>query len=215
MPVVGIRADAAADRQVDLQVAEDERRLERRVEPLDETHRFLLGRDVHEQDRELIVADARNGCAAVDQPAHSARDQTQYFVAVAGAVEIVDFLKAVDVDGDERDAAAVTLRHRDGLHHAVLEQRTVRKVRQRIVLREIRQPLLGDLALGDVEGDRDGADDAAVDVAQRLDVAAERLAGPDHLVLGRPALQRLQVRVPDRESAIRRPAAANWRRDCR
>jgi hypothetical protein len=66
------------------------------------------------------------------------------------AERIVDDLEAVEVEEEHGQARAFALRVRQRDGEAVLEQQPIRQVRQRVVIRQVLDLLLGICALGDV-----------------------------------------------------------------
>ena len=112
---------------------------------------------------------------------------------------VVDALEFVDIDIEQGELLAV-----DGLLKLALdlfaEQHPVRKIGQRVVMREMRDPFIGEPALGHVVDDVDDVARLARGIADCQppggDVArAHRLAFPDMLVLEQAVggLQRLLV----------------------
>jgi hypothetical protein len=66
---------------------------------------------------------------------------------------IVDDLEAIEIEEEHGQARAFALRVRQRHGEAVLEQQAVRQIRQRVVIGEMLDLLLGVRALGDVADD--------------------------------------------------------------
>jgi hypothetical protein len=99
---------------------------------------------------------------------------------------VVHVLEAVQVEEEHRHAQAVAVRVGDGLLEAVLQQRAIGQARERVVLREVRDALLGGVALGDVEDGGAAHQHSPVGAAHhagRQQHREARAVAADHLVL--------------------------------
>jgi hypothetical protein len=105
---------------------------------------------VFEHDGEFVAAEARDRVAVAHMRAQARAGRLEHAVAGRVAHRIVDVLEAVEVEEQNRDAAAVAARAHDGVAQALAEQRAVGQSGQRVVVREVAQFLLGALAVGDV-----------------------------------------------------------------
>src|SRR5215468_9568267 len=168
---------------------------------------------------ELVAAEPRDQVAFADAAAQPRRDGLQQFITDMVAVRIIDALELVDVDIEQRKLLAA----RDLLQlalHLFVEQHAVRQVGERVVMGEMRDPLVGVAAFGDVVDDVDDVADVAADVAdadpRRGDVApAERLAVPDVLVLEQAAGSKrlLVVGVDDVDGMLREQVGSSFADD--
>ena len=124
-------------------------RADRLENPGDEVGDFGCVLDRGLNDGEFVAAEPRDEIIAADAPAQAHRHRFQQFVADQMAKRIVDALEFVDVDIEHRQLLARAIA-RQLLFEPLVEQRAVRQVGQRIVMRQMGDPLLGALALGDV-----------------------------------------------------------------
>ncbi len=145
-PVLGVARDAEAR-------ADAERVLLDHARLLDGVQHFLRGQhravDVgqRQDDRELVAAEARHGVGiaqhAADAPGHPLQD------AIAGvmAQRVVDLLEAVQVEQQQRDGCSLAVGDPRRLLEAIVQERPVRQLGQRVVIRQVRQALLDAPAL--------------------------------------------------------------------
>ncbi len=118
---------------------------------LEATARAVARRaDARDHDHELVAAHARDRVALAHAHEDAARHRLQQAVAQLVAERVVDGLEAVEVEEEHGELRAVAVRLRDGLLDAVAQQHAVGQPRERVVVRHVRDALLGELALGDV-----------------------------------------------------------------
>ena len=103
--------------------------------------------DVLEQDRELVAAEARGGVGGADARRHALGHLEQDPVAGRVAEAVVDGLEVVEVDEQHGHPDAVAQRPRDRVADALVEQRPVGQVGDRIVEGLVGELLLERLAL--------------------------------------------------------------------
>ena len=100
-------------------------------------------------DGEFVAAEPRHQIVAADAGAQAVRDLAQQLVADLVAERIVDALELVDVDIEDRERLAL-----GKLRHAALQmpahQHAVGQIGERVVMRHMRDALVGANALGDV-----------------------------------------------------------------
>ena len=158
--IVGIvreRADPHAGGHVELRVADGERGAERLLDP--EGHRLrgdghalvpAVARrcrvEVREEEEELVPARSRHEVGLPCRVAEPLRELHEDRVPGLVAEGVVDQLEVVEVHRDDDDAEPVPLRPREGQTEELVEHRPVRESRELVVVREERDPLLGDLA---------------------------------------------------------------------
>jgi hypothetical protein len=197
--VLGELADADADRDLQLLIADAQRRLERHDQPRREVaergerHRALV------HDGELVAAEARAVAVLADDAAQPLADLLQDLVAELVAEAVVDDLEVVDVEEHDRDAAAHRARARDRVAEPHEQMPAVGQARQRVVLRQMLQVAgaLGHLRLEPVLMVLEGR-------ACRLQLAChvvERLA--ERVELARPAARHLHAAFAAGEAARR------------
>ena len=175
-----------ADEQ--LLALEQQRLRERLEDPLGGVGGVLRAADVLEQDRELVAAEARGGVAGADARVQALGDLEQHLVAGGVAEAVVDRLEVVEVDEDDGQARALAAGARDGVAHALDEQRAVGEVGDGVVEGLVGELLLERLALADVAAvEHDAAD---VLVVEQVGVEDLELA---HAAVGvaQAALERL------------------------
>ena len=160
---------------------------DRVVDPRHELHDVVTVADCGLDHGEFVAAEPRDQVGRLDAILDAGRDRLQQFVADMMPERVVDALEFVDVDIEQRELLAA-----DGLLELALdlfaEQHPVRQVGQRVVMREMRDLLVGAPALGDVVDDVDDVTGLARGIANPDapggDVAAaHRLAFPEVLVL--------------------------------
>ena len=130
-------------------------------------------------DRELVAAEPCHQIVAADTGAQAVGDLAQQFVADLVAERIVDALELVDVDIEDRKRLAL-----GKLRHAPLQmaahQHAVGQVGQRVVMRHMRDALVGADALGDVVM---GGEPAAGRAGLVLDLDQAAVGGLDDVAL--------------------------------
>ena len=97
------------------------------------------------QNGELVAAEARHHLTVVEQRADARSDDLQGAVTRGVPEQIVDFLEAVEIETENPEALA-GLERRDFLIDAGVEEAAVRQSRQRVMMREEMDVLLGILA---------------------------------------------------------------------
>ena len=118
-----------------------------------------LVRDVLEQDRELVAAQAGSGVALPQRGTQARRDGLQHPVAGVVPERVVDGLEVVEVQEQHGETAIGVAPAAERVFDAITEQRPVREVGDRIVKGLIGELLLELLTLGDVaQVDHDPAD---------------------------------------------------------
>ena len=128
-------------------VVELERAGQRVEDPLGGLHRGLGVLHVLEQDRELVAAEPGGGVGGADARGHALRDLEQDPVAGGVTEAVVDGLEVVEVDEQHRHPDALAQRPRDRVADALVEQRPVGEMRDRIVEGLVGELLLEGLAL--------------------------------------------------------------------
>ncbi len=173
--------DADADADPDDGAEEVERPLECVAQTLGDPPRAVLGLDVLAQDGELVTAEARDRVGRAHGLAHARGGLAQQLVPRRVAVGVVDDLEEVEVDEQHGHALVGGAGALDGVRQPVGEEHTVGEPRERVVERELHQPLRGLPLLADVLDLRDEVERHAVLVPherhaeQRPDVVAGRV----------------------------------------
>ncbi len=114
---------------------------------------------------ELVAAQAGDELTGRESLAHAVGDGDQHLVAGAVAADVVDFLEAVEIDDDQREAGAAAVGARDVLVETVGEARAVRQACEGIVQRHVAQlaeRIAAGLIVNQVAGQA-GADDQQAD----------------------------------------------------
>ena len=125
---------------------------------IDQPRGFRQMRDGGLNHREFVAAEPRRHIGVVEAPAQASGDAFEELIADRMAEGVVDALELVDVDIEDGQLLAGP--HRlQRLFEPRAEQDPVGKVRQRVVMRQMRDLLVGAGALGDVF---DGGDPPAV-----------------------------------------------------
>ena len=131
---------------------------------------ILAGGQHGQQHDELVAADARDGIDGPHRAAHACRGGSQHGVSGRVPMGVVDLLEAIEVDEQQRAAAAAARGRTERHAQPVEQQRARRQSRQRVVHRAC---------------DQLGLDALAV---RRILQRAAQLAGIelplDHVVLG-------------------------------
>ena len=150
---------------------------ERVEDPLGGLDRRLQIVDVLEQDRELVAAEPGGGVGRADARRDALRHLEQHPVADGVPEAVVDGLEVVEVDEQHGHAHALAQRPGHRVADALVEQRAVGEMRDRVVERLVGELLLERLALGDVAAvEHDPADRAVAEQVgvQDLEVAQAR-----------------------------------------
>ena len=141
--------------------------------------------DALEQDPELVAAEAGRGVAGAQAAAQALGDLDEQLVAGGVAERVVDRLEVVEVEHADGDEVALAGGAVQGVLDAVVEERAVRQLGERVVEGAVAQLGLGGLALGDVAAGEDDAADVRVvahvgDRGLDVDVAGRRCACRRH-----------------------------------
>ena len=174
-------------------VAEPELLLQRLAHAGGERRRLVVAGDGGGEDGEGVAAEMRERVERADGAREALRDLDEHAVAEIVAQDLVDLVEAVEVEEDEREAAAV-----DGAVELVAQGAAVRQAGERVVQLEV--AALGELRvergdLGDDAAQRDGpAAAVALDGDALVDLDALAV-GVDHAVL---EVQAHDVEVGDR-----------------
>ena len=142
--------DAEARLDDDLLLIQAERHLEQLDDPLGDLRRLLRPGGVLEQDRELVAAEPGGGVADTDARRQSLGDLEQHAVAGGVTEAVVDRLEVVEVEEDHRELEVLAPRPGQSVADALVEQRAVGELRDRIVKRLMLELRLERLALADV-----------------------------------------------------------------
>ena len=105
---------------------------------------------VLDQRHELVAADARRAAGVAEASLEPPRDLDQQLVADFVAARFVDQLEIVEVDEQQRSAAAAAGAAGERLLEAVAQQTAIRQAGQPVVIGEVDDLFFGALALGDV-----------------------------------------------------------------
>ena len=149
--------------------------------------------EAFKDQRELVTAEARHGVFLPALDAQAPRDLTQQGVAGVVAERVVHALEGVEIEQQQGHALVAPPAAADRVRQPVLEPAAVRQPGQGIVVGKVAHPLLGALALGDVDVDADQPNDPALGLYRRQDrldipppvaravgrLVAQRLAGQD------------------------------------
>ena len=183
-----------AGRQHDLPVADQERLVEHRQQPVGQRPQPLEVLDVLGHDEELVGAEPDGGVLDAGAPAQPVGHLAEQQVAGLVAERLVDRLEPVDVEVHQADLQPAAAGQRDRVPQPVGERAAVGQAGQRVGERAADQVLLGAAAVGDVDQRQDDEHRPAVAVVDDL----VRLHDPQLAAVGaaQPALAvEQQVRV--------------------
>ena len=153
-------ADAGADEHLG---AGDRERVSQGVdEALGRGVRLGVGRQLLEQDAELVAAPPADRVAGTHAGGEARRDLLEEQVAGDVPEGVVDALEPVEVEVQHGERSSPTGRLLERVLEAVCEQRAVGEVRERVVEGLVRELVLERLALGDVACVEDDAGDVGV-----------------------------------------------------
>ncbi len=180
--LVGTVGDDHADTRAEahLVVAERERLVEHRAQPVRQGEHVVDARDVVTHHRELVAAEPGELVAGTQHAAQPARGGREQLVAGFVSEAVVDDLEVVDVENHESDPRVVGRRGERGLQ-PLDEHHAVRQLGQRVVTRAVRELGLDPAVLAHVVR---GADELVADTVgpdDRGDVdrdASRRLRSP-------------------------------------
>ena len=119
-------------------------------DPLGDVGGVLWTGGLLEQDRELVTAEARRGVADADAALQPLGHLEQHPVAGRVTEAVVDRLEIVEVEEDHRECGLLAPRAGQRVPDALVEQRAVGEIGDRIVERLVLELLLEGLALADV-----------------------------------------------------------------
>ena len=142
-----VEADSDADGYVQAVAVDLERLFHGAKDLLRDPGRPAEIADVGQKDHELVAAFAADGIGGANAGLQPFGDLDQQPVADFVADAVVDFLEAVQIEKQHRDPAAFASRTGQGLLEAVAQQQPIGQPRQRIVVRQERDLLLGGLVL--------------------------------------------------------------------
>ncbi|MNI47441.1 hypothetical protein D3C73_1019610 [compost metagenome] len=91
----------------------------------------------HQQHGEFIATKPGRHVGHADGPRHPVRGFLQHRVARGMAMQVVDRLEAVQVDGQEREGIAAALSHGQFAQDEFTEQHAVAQAGQGIVVRQV------------------------------------------------------------------------------
>jgi hypothetical protein len=163
--------------------------------------RHLQGRLVLralQQDGELVPAQPRRGVPCPQEAGEAVSDDVEHLVAGVVAESVVDGLEVVEVDEADGARRAVVRATAEGVLHPLAEEHPVADAGEVVVERAVPEVALEGLAVGDVVGVEDDADDRGL-VPQVGHGQLERLLG----AVGR--------RDPELGRAARAPQAGEHR----
>ncbi|MNQ56810.1 hypothetical protein D3C85_709450 [compost metagenome] len=128
-----------------------------------------------EDHGELVAGQARDGVGFRHRLGQAAADLAQQLVGHFMAEAVIEHLEAVQVDVQQRQAAAALARALAGLVQAVLEQGAVGQARKLVVAGEIAQALLRLAAGGEVGEEADDVADTAPRIAHHIELQPLRV----------------------------------------
>ena len=133
--VVGCRGDADAERDLERELADDERLLQCSVEALGQYDG--VARRAGAEDPELVAAEPGQRLVHPHLVAQPAGQRAQEQVARFVTQRVVDLLEVVDVEEHDRCVRALATRGQDCLLDAVPEEASVREPGQLVVQRAV------------------------------------------------------------------------------
>ena len=158
--------DADADVDVDLVVEEIEGVAHFVVDAPAEHFGIRRAGDAGHDDCELVAAEAGNGIGRARHGTQPGTDLADQLVAGGVAERVVDRLEAVEIEIEERSAPPCP-RAKQRFGELLLEEEAVGEAGERIVEGDELDLVLSALALGDVAGDADEADESPPSSGQR------------------------------------------------
>jgi hypothetical protein len=128
--------DANAGGDLERQLAENERFLERRVDPRREFRR-VLRRTSRKENSELVAAETGDRLACPQSVAKPASELEQELISGLVTERIIHLLEAIDVEQNDGRLAVLPPRPEDRLLDPVAEERAVRQAREVVVERPV------------------------------------------------------------------------------
>src|ERR1039458_8454402 len=110
---------------------------------------------LEQHDDELVAAHSRHRVGVPHSAFDAPSDRLQQLVTGLMAHGIVDVLESIQVQEEYRQPETAAMGEFDQLLQSMKQERTVRQIRQPIVLGEIPQPVLSRFALRDIREDTD------------------------------------------------------------
>ena len=145
-PVLGETGDAEAGAHAQRPILDDARPRDL-VQDLLRRQQRAVDVGQRKDNRELVAAEPRNRVRVAQRGAQTRRHALQHAVAGMMAQRVVDLLEAVQVQEQQRQRRAFTVRDACRLIEAVVQERAVRQVGQRVVIRQMREVLFDAPAL--------------------------------------------------------------------
>ena len=152
-------ADADARAGENLLAVDVEALVESAQDALGDISSLLRVDDPVEQDGELVAAEARHRIGGAHRRAEPGGNLLEHEVSRRVPEAVVDRLEVVEVDEDDGDRETAALHAGERVLNAVGEERAIRKTRDRVVERLMRQLVLERLLLADVAAVEDDAAD--------------------------------------------------------
>ncbi len=141
-PALG-QHDTDARRHRQLAPAGEHRLRQRGADALGDVERLAVGGDARDEHGEVVAGEAPGGRVGGQHALQARADADEHLVAGAVAEAVVELAEAVEVDEQHGRVALLAPRAIERLLEAVLEERAVRKPRQRILQPEPRDLLVG------------------------------------------------------------------------
>ena len=110
-----------------------------RRDPFRVPHRTLGVFDLREHDNEFIAAVATYRVRAAHGCVEPSGQSLKHLVADRMSERVVNLFEAIDVDKEHRHLSAVTPCQRDRMFQTVGQQHSIGQIRERVVLREVRE----------------------------------------------------------------------------
>ena len=107
-----------------------------------------------QEDGELVAAEPRHGVGLAQRRAQPRRDALQDAVAGMVAERVVDLLEAVQVEQQQRERAVLAVGDARRLVETIVQERAVRQIGQRVVIRQVGEALFDAPALAPDAGVR-------------------------------------------------------------
>ena len=169
LAVVREQAHADAGRDIERLAVDLKRRGQRLQHLLRHAGHIVLGGNVIEQDHELVTPEARHGVAVTHAALEPLGQLLQQAVTHLVTECIVDGLETVQFHEQHPRAPLAPARARQRLFQAIEQQRAVRQLGERVVLRHEGQTLLRLHPLRNVLAGSNEVRDTAIGVLDRRD----------------------------------------------
>ncbi len=203
----GVDRNADAGRDLQRETRQSKRRAQALDQLVRDARRILPVVQFRQQHREFVAAETRQRVAAAQAGLQAQGHLLQQLVSHHMAQGIVHTLEPVQIQEQHRQAGGVSVRLAQGQFQAVIEQRAVGQIRQRVVVGLMGYLLAGAFLFGDVAGNAIGAQ-GVVQVPVKAQGAVKLAGSAGEELMAESAGLAMARAEPEFYAAARAPVSA-------